>query len=258
MKRGAEELVTYYFLEQFMRETRKGADEAVMLCATPENVNHIIDENDHDHVLCYAFNRHETVIHLLKLGADPNATTHDGHTVLWYWASLRGYKNFVNALIDHGADVNKKIVSANTYSACKHTTVLVELCMDLDAMLTSDVRQSFSDFCGDLYACLQIMDNIRLLIDRGANPESDIQFTGATHPETLLECYPWIEMFVECRWSCRRVCIVLIGIVKHRLSPLLASKYTNMDVVRLASKHVWSTRMEDRKTDPLAKIYRML
>jgi hypothetical protein len=83
--------------------------------------------------------------------------------------------------------------------------------------------------CIDLFATI-------MLLDRGArllNFELD----------TWLPAIPdWVTTFIESRSNCRNAAIVIIGMHKCRRTNVTGNN--DINVLRLISKHIWSTRMD--------------
>jgi hypothetical protein len=82
------------------------------------------------------------------------------------------------------------------------------------------------------------VDVARLLIDRGAKV-SNVKLKTAI-PE-------WVITFVESRFNCRLASITIIGIHKYRRTTMTGNN--DINVLRLISKHIWSTRMDDAWMD---------
>jgi ankyrin repeat protein len=108
----------------------------------------------------------------------------------------------------------------------------------LDAGATVDVANSFGPT--PIYYAIRnkYVDIVRLLIDRGASV-SNInlgKYVPIIPPD-------WLSTFLASRSRCRAVAIIIVGIHKyHRTS--IAGK-NDINVLKLISKHIWSTRMDD-------------
>jgi hypothetical protein len=85
------------------------------------------------------------------------------------------------------------------------------------------------------------IDVAQLLIDRGSRVENvklDKYFPNV--PD-------WVTAIADLRLKCRLVSIIIIGIHKYRLTEFTGNN--DINVLKLISKHIWSTRMEsDWKT----------
>jgi ankyrin repeat protein len=85
------------------------------------------------------------------------------------------------------------------------------------------------------------VDVAQLLIDRGGKV-SNVELDG------WVPAIPdWLIALIESRSTCRFVAIVIIGIHKYRRTTMTGNN--DINVVRLISKHVWSTRMKSDFND---------
>jgi ankyrin repeat protein len=77
----------------------------------------------------------------------------------------------------------------------------------------------------------------RLLIDRGA------KMSNIKPDDEVIVIPDWITTIIESQSRCRLVSITIIGMHKYRLTTLTGNN--DINVIRLISKHIWSTRMDD-------------
>jgi hypothetical protein len=139
------------------------------------------------------------------MGANVNARTYDGYTPL-HCASLNGDDIVVRVLLDAGAMVDAKCRSGWT----------------------------------PLYFAIRNkrVDVARLMVDQGAklsNVKLDMYYVPAIPY--------WVTAFIESRSKCQSVSIVMIGIHKYRRTTVTGDN--DINVIRLISKLIWSTRMDD-------------
>jgi ankyrin repeat protein len=59
----------------------------------------------------------------------------------------------------------------------------------------------------------------------------------------------WVTTFIESRSKCRFVSIIIIGIHKYHRTNVTGNN--DINVLRLISKHIWSTRMDDVWVTPI-------
>jgi ankyrin repeat protein len=120
-------------------------------------------------------------------------------------ASMRGHVNIVRVLLDAGAIVDAQNDFEVTPLQCAFQYERV------------DVSQ--------------------LLIDWGAKL-SNIKLN-----DYLPEIPDWVTTFIESRSNCRTVSITIIAIHKYRRTNVTGNN--DINVLKLISKHIWSTRMDD-------------
>lgn len=78
----------------------------------------------------------------------------------------------------------------------------------------------------------------RLFLDRGAKL-THLPFDANDLPD-------WIRDHVQKRKRCRRACITLVGVGKHRIaSKQIIPTLVRIDVFRLIGQHIWSGRLEE-------------
>jgi ankyrin repeat protein len=158
-----------------------------------------------------------------------------GWTALHY-AALRGHADCVSYCIEMGANVNVRNNSGSTplHSASYFGYVnVVRVLLDAGAIVDA--------FCDigwtPLYSviCNKHNDVARLLIDRGAKV-SMVKLYLTPIPD-------WVNTFIQSRSTCRCASITIIGIHKYHRTTMTGNN--DINVIRLVSKHIWSTRMDD-------------
>jgi hypothetical protein len=159
-----------------------------------------------------------------------------GLTALHY-AANRGYYDCVKLCIEMGANVNARTNSGWTPLHCAswegHANV-VRVLLHTGAIFDA----ADNDGQPPLYDAIREnrIDAARLLIDWGAKV-SNVNF------DAELPAFPdWVTTFIESRSKCRSVSIAIIGIHKYRRTRLTGNN--DINVIRLVSKHIWSTRMD--------------
>jgi ankyrin repeat protein len=162
--------------------------------------------------------------------ADPN-----GWTAL-HWAANFGHVDCVKLCIKMGADMNVRVIDGwapLTLASWTGHFDVVRLLLDAGAIIDA------TDNGIPLKYAIEHkdVDSIRLLIDRGekvSNVKLDQLYAQAI-PD-------WVNTFIESRSNCRNVSIIIIGIHKYRRTTVTGN---DINVLRLVSKHIWSTRMDD-------------
>jgi ankyrin repeat protein len=158
-----------------------------------------------------------------------------GWTALYY-AACNGHDDCVIYCLEMGADVNASDSIGRTplhvASMWGHVNVARVL---LDAGALVDAR-NVNGWTALHHAIeFERVDVARLLVDRGANVSSMNWCPG------LPRIPDWISEFIESRSNCRTAAIVIIGIHKYRRTTMTGNN--DINVLRLISKHIWSTRM---------------
>ena len=130
----------------------------------------------------------ETINLLLNAGADPNIANADGDTWLHYAVNGDCNQEILQAIIDHGADVNatnKSNITAAMIACHKRKLVLMGLCLNAgadpnstddegDTLLHNAIYQNFTK------------ETLQVIIDHGA----DVNATNKKHVTALmLSCY---------------------------------------------------------------------
>jgi ankyrin repeat protein len=166
-----------------------------------------------------------------------NDDDYDGLTAL-HCAANSGYADCVKLCIKMGANVNARSIGGLTPLHIPlfegHANVVRAL---LDAGAIVDAADD--DGWTPLHYAIRdnCVDAARLLIDGGAKVSS-VQLD-----DDLPAIADWVTAFIESRSNCRTVSIIIIGIHKYRLTTVTGNNDVN--VLRLISKHIWSSRMND-------------
>jgi subtilase family serine protease len=58
----------------------------------------------------------------------------------------------------------------------------------------------------------------------------------------------WVTTFVEARSKCRTAAITIIGIHKYHRTTVTGNN--DINVIKLISEHIWSTRLDDGSVSP--------
>jgi hypothetical protein len=160
-----------------------------------------------------------------------------GWTAL-HWAAHYGHDKCAKYCVEMGANVNAHTnegwTPLHVASWEGHANVLHVL---LDGCAMVDVTTSAA-FTPLYYAIRDKgIDVARLLVDRGANV-SNVKL------DVRVPAIPdWVTTFIESRSKCRYTSITIIGIHKYRRTAVTGNN--DINVLRLISKHIWSTRMDD-------------
>jgi ankyrin repeat protein len=120
-------------------------------------------------------------------------------------ASWNGNANVVRVLLDAGANVDVTDTSGRTPLHCA-------------------IRNKHVDVG-------------RLLIDWEA------KLSSVQRDDDVPAIPDWITTFIESRSNCRSVSIAIIGI--HKYHRTTVTRNNDLNVLRLISKHIWSTRIDD-------------
>jgi ankyrin repeat protein len=158
-----------------------------------------------------------------------------GWTVL-HTAAANGHCECSKYCIEMGADVNHGISEGYTplFLASEAGENIVRLLLDAGAKVNTITYDGYSP----LYTAItRNIDVARLMIDRGADL-MDVQLD-----KWLPEIPDWAFTLVESRSKCRCASIAIIGIHKYRRTNVTG--INDINVLRLISKHIWSTRMDD-------------
>jgi ankyrin repeat protein len=157
-----------------------------------------------------------------------------GWTALHY-STYESHYECVKHGIEMGANVNARDSTGWTplYMASMGRNIdIVRALLDANAIVDAQ-----TDF-GATPLVIAIKNNSlsisKLLIDRGANAS----LTHIPFPECQ-----WVDTFIESRSTCRSVAIIVIGMRKYHRTNITGNNDVN--VLKLVSKHVWSSRMDD-------------
>jgi ankyrin repeat protein len=80
------------------------------------------------------------------------------------------------------------------------------------------------------------LDIARLLLDRGAKMLIVLDKQLPSIPD-------WVNTFAASRLTCRCVAVIIIGIHKYHRTKFTGNN--DINVLKLISKHIWSSRMDD-------------
>jgi ankyrin repeat protein len=147
-------------------------------------------------------------------------------TVLHH-AANNGYEECVKYCLEMDANVNARNRSGSTplHIASWHVNV-VRVLLEAGAMVDPANNNGVTPLCFAIRNnCVYVS---RLLIDRGAKV-SNVQLKEIT--------------FVKARCKCRLASITVIGIHKYHRTTVTGNN--DINVLRLISKHIWSSRMDD-------------
>jgi ankyrin repeat protein len=155
------------------------------------------------------------------------------HNAAWY-----GNVECTNYCVDMRANVNAHDNDGWTPVHCASREGNVDvLCVLLNAGATVDTPSN-AGFTPLYYAINDNRDDVaKLLIDRGA------KVFNIRLDKFLLTIPNWINMFILSQSQCRNVAIVLIGIHQFHRSNVTGNN--DINVMRLVSKHIWSTHMDN-------------
>jgi ankyrin repeat protein len=165
----------------------------------------------------------------------------DGDECGWtalHIAARYGHDECVNYCVEMGANVNARSDDGWTplHPASMHGHANV-----VSVMLGVGVVVDATDAYGwTPLLCAIDSERVhvtRILIDRGAKV-SNVKLPSI--PD-------WVTTFIESRSNCRFVSIVIIAIHKYRRTTVTGNN--DINVLRLISKHIWSTRMDDGTTN---------
>jgi hypothetical protein len=161
-----------------------------------------------------------------------------GGWTAFHWAAYDGSVDCLNYCIEMSANVSARTDEGWTplhfASWNGHVNVVRVL---LDAGVLVDVTDDYG--WTPLYHALKYerVDVAQLLIDRGAKVSNVIL-------DRDVPAIPdWVTAFVESRSNCRCAAIIIIGIHKYRRTTVTGNN--DINVLRLVSKHIWSTRMDN-------------
>jgi ankyrin repeat protein len=160
----------------------------------------------------------------------------DGWTALLY-ASLNGHVECAKLCIEMGANVNARCHSRSTalhFTSSFGNRDVARALLSKGAIVDATMNDGQTPlFCAFLHNCV---DTAYLLIDRGATASYAILNAQLPIPD-------WATTFIESRSRCRSAANIIIGIHKYRRTNVTGNN--DINVLRLISKHIWSTRMDD-------------
>jgi ankyrin repeat protein len=155
----------------------------------------------------------------------------DGLTAL-HCAVNSGHFDCVKLCVEMGANVNTRALEGWTplhVVSSMGRINFVRVLLDTGAI----VDAADNDGETPLYDAISKnhVDIAHLLIDRGAKVSS-----------IKMDIPDWVTTFIESRSNCRFAAITIIGVHKYRRTTVTGNN--DINVLRLISKHIWSTRMD--------------
>jgi hypothetical protein len=184
----------------------------------------------------------DCVKYCIEMGANVNARTNRGWTPL-HSASIHGIVNVVRVLLDAGAIVDATDddgwTPLHNASSNGHINVVRVL---LDAGANVDARDNNGRTPVYYALCYERIDVARVLFDQGGN------LSNIKLDKDVPAIPEWVAVFVESRSNCRIAAIVIVGIHKYHRTTVTGNN--DINVIRLISKHIWSTRMDDGWVSP--------
>jgi ankyrin repeat protein len=159
-----------------------------------------------------------------------------GYTA-FYYAVWKGHVNCVKYCVEIHANVNETYYGwtpLHNASVEGHVDV-VRILLDAGAMIDTTYNNRFTPL---FFAIRNNRSSIaKLLIDRGA------KIANVKLDNSLPTIPDWVNKIIASRSMCRDVAVVVIGI--HRYHYTNVTGNNDINVLRLVSKHIWSTRMDD-------------
>jgi ankyrin repeat protein len=202
-------------MDQFIA-ARHGNLKELRSLLTKTNVNDLDGDGDSALHLASMTGDMDCIKLCIEMGANVRMRNNIGHTPLHLsvvrnvnWNSLKNCVDVANVLLDVGAFVDD---TNNSGSTALYGALLVQI--------SKPKRRRI----------------VRLLIDRGGKVSN-------VKVDKYLPAVPdWVTAFIASRANCRCVAIVIIGIHKYRRTNITGNN--DINVLRLISKHIWSTRMK--------------
>jgi ankyrin repeat protein len=169
-----------------------------------------------------------------------NDADYDGGWTALHWAAYayNGHEECVKFCIEMGANVNARNENGWTplhLASWQGNVNVVRVLLDAGAMV--DVRENSgrTPLCDVIRS--ELVNVTKLLVDRGA------MVSNVKLDERVPEIPDWVNSFIVSRSNCRCTTIVIIGMHKYRRTTVTGNN--DINVLRLISKHIWSTRMDD-------------
>jgi hypothetical protein len=149
-------------------------------------------------------------------------------------AAWGGNIDCVKFCLEMGANVNSRAKNGKSplyYATLRGHVEVVRILLDAGATV-----EERSLHCA---ICYNYKDIARLLIGRGAQVTKEL-----LDDEGLPAAVPdWFTTIVSSRLACRSAATIIVGIHKYRRTNVTGNN--DINVLRLTSKHIWSTRMDD-------------
>jgi ankyrin repeat protein len=161
-----------------------------------------------------------------------------GWTALHFFVDASdGPVDCVKFCIEMGANVNARTNHGWTplhFASYQGHPDVIRVLLDAGAIV--DATDNIG--CTPLFCAFRYKNGAaaQLLIDRVAKVSNvKLDDSVPTIPD-------WVNAFMESRSNCRIAAIIIIGIHKYRRTAVTGNNDVN--VIKLISKHIWSTRME--------------
>jgi hypothetical protein len=164
--------------------------------------------------------------------------------------SRNGNVDCVKCCLEMGANVNACTRLGDT--PLRYATLFGHvnvICVLLDAGALVDMTNLFGST--PLYYAIRdkCVAAAQIFIDRGA------RVSNVKLDKELPVIPDWVTTFIELRFKCSCAAIAIIGIHKYRRTTVTGNNDVN--VIKLVSKHIWSTRMDDMWVAPTTKTRRL-
>jgi ankyrin repeat protein len=168
-------------------------------------------------------------------------TTHnvdDGGWTALHCAAYNGRVECAKVCVEMGANVNAVRVTGTTplhFASMYGYIEVVRVLLDAGAIVDMKDDAGRTPMCFALeYNCVDI---VRLLIDRGGKV-SNVKLTD--YRPAIPD---WVNTHTTSKSRCRTISIFVIGIHKYHRTNI--TRNNDINVLKLISKHIWSTRMDD-------------
>jgi ankyrin repeat protein len=157
-----------------------------------------------------------------------------------HWAAMRGHVECVKLCLEMGANVNSRDINEDTALpfACAKLNGNADVArILLDAGAFVDCTSIFGRT--PLYFAVRynFVNVARLLLDRGA------KVSNVKLGNRIPAIPDWVNAITASRSLCRLASICIVGIHKYHRTAVTGNN--DINVLKLISKHIWSTRMDD-------------